>query len=164
MKRYEDVELAGEAVGDVADQALPLFPHGDVTDGAGDAESLGLPLLQALGQLRLCPGAGVHGRPPAPTAPPPPHTCASSHRRTQIPHMDSGDSALAQANREIPDAASATGDDGCLAVKRPSPRTGADRFCRGHPLPSADFPAALRRTTFVLEVDAVTASDFTHPH
>lgn len=60
---YEDVQLAGEAVGDVAEQELALVAHGDVADGAGDAESPGFPLLQALAELGFLPGARVHGRP-----------------------------------------------------------------------------------------------------
>lgn len=37
MMTHEDVELAAEAVGDVAEQVLTPVPHGEVADGDGDA-------------------------------------------------------------------------------------------------------------------------------
>lgn len=48
LRTHKDVELAAEAVSDVADEALPLVPRGEVADGDGDAEPPGLPLLEAL--------------------------------------------------------------------------------------------------------------------
>lgn len=60
---HEDVELAAEAVGNLAEQPLPLVPLGEVADGPGNAESPGLPLLDALAELLRLPGACVHGRP-----------------------------------------------------------------------------------------------------
>jgi hypothetical protein len=84
----------------------------------------------------------VHGRPQRRQLL---HHRIPAHHRTNSSlalHETGHSKQLAQANREIPDTASATGDEGRLAVKRPSPRTGADRLCRGHPLRSADFPAA----------------------
>lgn len=59
---YEDVELAAEVVSDRAEKALALVRHGDITDGACNGEFDSLPLLEALVQLLLLQGAGVHGR------------------------------------------------------------------------------------------------------
>lgn len=60
---HEDIELAADAVADLAEQPLPLVPLGEVADRAGNAESPGLPLLDALAELLRLPGACVHGRP-----------------------------------------------------------------------------------------------------
>lgn len=60
---HEDVELAAEAVADLAEQPLPLVPLGEVANGARNAESPGLPLLDALAELLRLSGACVHGRP-----------------------------------------------------------------------------------------------------
>lgn len=103
---YKDVELSREAAGDVAEQELALVAHGDVADGAGDAESLGFPLLQALAELGFFPRAGVHGRP----------------QRRQLLHD------------RAPDSTGAAGDEGRLAVERPSCRTAAYGVLRGHVL------------------------------
>jgi hypothetical protein len=59
---HEDVEPAAEVVGDLAEEVLPLVTHGDVADGACNGELHGLPLLEALAELLLLQGAGVHGR------------------------------------------------------------------------------------------------------
>ena len=60
---YKDVELATVEAGDLAEHAFRLVPDGDVADCAGDAAPPALPLPEALAQLGLVPGAGMHGRP-----------------------------------------------------------------------------------------------------
>ena len=65
----EDVQLAPHVGAGRGHEPLPVAAHGDVACGARDAAAqsagvrVGLPTAQALMQVGVAPGAGVHPRP-----------------------------------------------------------------------------------------------------
>jgi hypothetical protein len=119
---HKDVETAAEPISDVANQALALIPYGHIADGAGDAESLGLPLLEALSQLRLLPRARVHHRPQCSQllhhCPHTYETRERAHERVLI-YTNRGRRESSRRHRRgvVPDAAGPAGDQGRLAVE-----------------------------------------------